>query len=83
MSIGRDVEFRVGRRAEDGTIRLTPYPPQLVQLSVSYKGERSSSVVLTRSQVSTLRQALEEYELAMDSDDSHPEPWDKNERRAG
>lgn len=83
MSIGRDVEFRVGRRAVDGTIRLTAYPPQLVQLSVSYKGERSSSVVLTRSQVAALRQALEQYELAMDDTDSHSDVWDGNERRAG
>jgi len=83
MSIERDIEFRVGRRAEDGTIRLTAYPPQLVQLSVSYKGERSSSFVLTRSQVSSLRQTLEQFERAMDGADSHSEVWDGNERRAG
>jgi hypothetical protein len=83
MSIERDIEFRVGRRANDGTIRLTAYTPQLVQLSVSYKGERSSSVVLTRSQVAALRQALEQYELAMDDADSHSDVWDGNERRSG
>jgi len=83
MNIERDVEFRVGRRANDGTIRLTAYTPQLVQLSVSYKGERSSSVVLTRSQVAALRQALEQYELAMDDADSYSDVWDGNERRSG
>jgi preprotein translocase subunit Sec63 len=82
MRIHRDIELRVGRRVEDGIVRLSVLQPQLVQLSVNYKGERSSSVVLTRSQVQALRQALAEYELIMESDDVQPETWDKNERRA-
>ena len=79
---GRDIEFRVGRRSVDGTIRLSELAPQLLQLTVSYKGERSSSVVLTRSQIQAFRQALGEYELAMAEEDQS-ETWDKNERRAG
>ena len=83
MQIQKDIELRVGRRADDGIIRISALPPQLIQLSVSYKGERSSSVVLTRLQIQALRQALAEYELAMDSHDGQSEAWDQNERRAG
>jgi hypothetical protein len=79
---GRDIEFRVGRRSVDGTIRLSTLAPQLLQLTVSYKGERSSSVVLTRSQIQAFRQALGEYELSMAEEDQS-ETWDKNERRVG
>jgi len=79
---GRDIEFRVGRRSVDGIIRLSALAPQLLQLTVSYKGERSSSVVLTRSQIQAFRQALGEYELAMAEEDQS-EAWDKNERRVG
>jgi len=81
--IKRDIEFRVGRRSVDGIIRLSAYPPQLVQLSVSYKGERSSSVVLTRPQIQALRLALGEFELAMGTDPGSEEAWDHNERRVG
>jgi hypothetical protein len=49
-------------------------------LTVSYKGERSSSVVLTRSQIQAFRQALGEYELAM-AEEGQSETWDSNERR--
>ena len=77
---GRDIEFKVGRRSVDGTIKLSALPPQLLQLTVSYKGERSSSVVLTRAQIQVLRQALGEYELAM-AEEGQSESWDNNERR--
>jgi hypothetical protein len=78
--VGRDIELKVGRRSVDGTIKLSTLPPQLLQLTVSYKGERSSSVVLTHIQIQALRQALGEYELAM-AEEGHSETWDKNERR--
>lgn len=80
--IGREIEFKVGRRSVDGVVKLSDYPPELLQLSVSYKGERSSSVVLTRSQVQALRQALVEFELGMDSEEAQMEGWDQHERRA-
>jgi len=51
-----EFELKIGRREADGTIRLSPLGHELVQISVSYKGERSSSVVLTRSQIATLQQ---------------------------
>jgi hypothetical protein len=82
MTIGRDIEFKVGRRSFDGTIRLSPHPPQLLQLSVSYKGERSSSVMLTRDQIQTLQQALANFEQALSGPNGDAEIWDHNERRA-
>jgi hypothetical protein len=83
MSGKRDIELRVGRRSVDGVVKLSSHQPELVQLSVSYKGERSSSVVLTRLQVQALRQALAEYELAMDTDKALTEAWNHEERRTG
>ena len=80
---GKEIEFKVGRRTVDGVVKLTAYQPELLQLSVSYKGERSSSVVLTRAQVQALRQALAEYELAMGSKEDQQEAWDQQERRVG
>ena len=80
---GKEIEFKVGRRTVDGVVRLSTYQPELLQLSVSYKGERSSSVVLTRAQVQALRQALAEYELAMGSEEGQKEDWDQHERRVG
>ena len=76
-----DLEFKVGRRSTDGTFKLSALSPQLIQLSVSYKGERASSVVLTRSQAQALRQALAEYELSLTPDDEKPENWNLKERR--
>jgi len=37
-----DLELKVGRRQTDGTIRLSTLGEELVQISVSYKGERST-----------------------------------------
>jgi hypothetical protein len=77
----REIEFKVGRRSVDGVVKLSDYPPELLQLSVSYKGERSSSVMLTRSQVQDLRQALAEFELGMDSEEAQKGMWDQHDRR--
>lgn len=82
MTLKCDVELRVGRREHDGEIRLSPVTPQVLQLSVSYKGDRASSVVLTLSQVQMLRQALAEFELQMELDNSKPTNWNQVERRA-
>ena len=81
MSKGKEVELKVGRRSIDGIVRLSNHPPQLLQLSVSYKGERASSVVLTRSQLRVLQQALAEFEEAMTSETGSLEKWDHSERR--
>jgi hypothetical protein len=81
MTKSRDVELRVGRRSTDGVVRLSPITPALLQLSVSYKGERSASVVLTRQQIQGLRQALTEFENEMPPTNDPPDTWDNHERR--
>jgi hypothetical protein len=82
MIKSREVEFKVGRRSTDGVVRLSTYPPALLQLSVSYKGERSASVVLTRDQIHALREALAEFENEIPQADETAEPWDQRERRS-
>lgn len=78
----REIEFHVGRRSNDGIVKLSPYPPELLQLSVSYKGERSASVVLTRQQVKALLQALTEFEGDIKVSGKTTETWDNRERRS-
>ncbi len=77
----REVEFKVGRRATDGMVRLSAYPQQLLQLSVSYKGERSASVLLTQEQVQALRTALDDFVEAAAPQTETTETWDQTERR--
>jgi hypothetical protein len=81
MAKSRDIELQVGRRANDGTVKLSAYPPELLQLSVSYRGERSASVLLTRQQIQQLRQALTEFENEMPPPSETTETWDNQERR--
>ena len=83
MGRTREVELKVGRRSTDGAVKLSAYPPHLVQLSVSYKGERSASVLLTQEQIRDLRDALAEYV----EEEVAPQPettttWDQTERRS-
>jgi hypothetical protein len=80
MAKTREAELKVGRRETDGIVRLSAYPPQLVQLSVSYKGERSASVLLTQDQIQALRAALEEF-VGDASQGETTETWDQTERR--
>ncbi len=54
-----EVMLRVGRESQRGCVRLSTYDPQLLTISVSYKGERAATVVLTPAQVQQLRQALD------------------------
>lgn len=82
MGSTKEVELKVGRRSNDGVVKLSAYPPQLVQLSVSYKGERSASVLLTQEQIRALREALSEYvkeEIPQPETDT---TWDQTERRS-
>jgi hypothetical protein len=77
----REVELKVGRRSTDGFVRLSAHPPELVQLSVSYKGDRSASVLLTQEQVQALRASLDDF-LEEAAPQSEPtETWDQTERR--
>jgi len=82
MDKGREVELKVGRRSTDGVVTLSAYPPQLVQLSVSYRGERSASVLLTQEQIQALRDALAEYVEEIEPQSENTEPWNKTERRS-
>ena len=92
MGDTRDIELKVGRRSADGIVRLSAYPPQLVQLSVGYKGQQSASVLLTQEQIRELRDALGAYidEASVDeaSIDEAPveretnQTWDHTERRS-
>ena len=81
MTLKPDLELKVGRRESDGEIILSPLTPHILQLTVSYKGDRASSVVLTLSQLQALRQALAELEAHMATDNSKPEKWNRVERR--
>jgi hypothetical protein len=82
MAKSREIELKVGRRSTDGVVKLSPHPPELLQLSVSYKGERSASVVLTREQVHDLRQALTDFEEELPPTSESLETWDNRERRS-
>ena len=81
MAKTREVELKVGRRATDGIVRLSAYPPQLVQLSVSYKGDRSASVLLTQEQIQALRAALDEFVEDAPPQSETTETWDQIDRR--
>ena len=81
MAKTREVELKVGRRAADGIVRLSAYPPELLQLSVSYKGERSASVLLTQEQIQALRAALDDFVEATAPQSETTETWDQTERR--
>lgn len=82
MGETRDVELKVGRRAADGIVRLSAYPPQLVQLSVGYRGQQSASVLLTQEQIRALRDALEAFIEEAAPDRVTNQTWDHTERRS-
>ena len=83
MGQTRDIELKVGRRSADGIVRLSAYPPQLVQLTVGYRGQQSASVLLTQEQMRALQKALGNYlEPANPPDRESNETWDHTERRA-
>ena len=83
MGKSREIEFHVGRRSDEGVLKLSPYPPELLQLSVSYRGERSASVLLTRQQIQALKEVLTEFENEMPLSSETTETWDNRERRSG
>ena len=56
----KQIRFAVGKGPQQGEVCLSAYLPQVLTLSVSYKGERAATVLLTRDQVRQLRQALDE-----------------------
>ena len=83
MGETRDIELKVGRRSADGIVRLSAYPPQLVQLTVAYRGQQSASVLLTQEQIRALQDALENYIVPANPPDGESnETWDHTERRS-
>jgi hypothetical protein len=82
MGRTREVELKVGRRSADGIVRLSAYPPQLLQLNVSYKGDRSASVLLTQEQIRALRDALADFVEAGVPQPETTTTWDQTERRS-
>ncbi|HEX5834339.1 MAG TPA: hypothetical protein VFY34_10820 [Pyrinomonadaceae bacterium] len=83
MGETRDIELKVGRRSADGIVRLSAYPPQLVQLTVAYRGQQSASVLLTQEQIRALQDALGDYIApANPPDGASNETWDHTERRS-
>lgn len=82
MGETRDIELKVGRRSADGIVRLSAYPPQLVQLTVAYRGQQSASVLLTQEQIRELQEALGKYIEPVAPPDRDTETWDHTERRS-
>jgi hypothetical protein len=76
----REMELKVGRRTQDGTVSLSTLIPQMLTLRVTYGAERSSAVQLTLEQVGELRRALAEIERSIVREQSS-EQWDGRERR--
>ena len=82
MGETRDIELKVGRRTADGIVRLSAYPPQLVQLTVAYRGQQSASVLLTQEQIRELQVALGNYIEATTAERATQQTWDHTERRS-
>lgn len=60
MAKVKEIVMKVGRETQRGDVRLSAFLPETISLSVSYKGERAATVVLTAEQVEQLREALDE-----------------------
>lgn len=56
----KEIKMSVGKGTQRGSVSLSSFLPGALSLSVSYKGERAATVVLTCEQVLQLRQALDE-----------------------
>jgi hypothetical protein len=82
MGETRDIELKVGRRSADGIVRLSAYPPQLVQLTVGYRGQQSASVLLTQEQIRELQVALGNYMETTTAERETKQTWDHTERRS-
>ena len=77
----REIEIQVGRRIQDGVVRLTAHIPRMLTLSVRYGAERASTVMLTHEQLQELQRALAAIERWLEQDAAAQEAWDGNERR--
>ena len=58
--MAKEIKLKVGGGTQRGEVSLSALLPHTVSLSVSYQGERASTVVLTGEQLLELRRALDE-----------------------
>jgi hypothetical protein len=59
MARTKEINLNVGKGTHKGSVRLSALLPEVLTLSVSYKGERAATVTLTGEQVRQLRRALD------------------------
>lgn len=79
-SLDRELEIATGRRAGDGLVRLSIFAGDLVALAVEGRGERSPTLLLTRTQAQELRAALGEL-LPLLAESAGEGAWQGKERR--
>jgi hypothetical protein len=60
MAMDKEINLIVGSGTHKGRVGLSAFLADRLSLSVSYKGERAATVVLTPEQVQQLRRALDE-----------------------
>jgi hypothetical protein len=60
MARDKEINLKVGKGRQRGHVSLSALLPEALTLSVSYKGERAATVMLTSEQLQQLRQALDE-----------------------
>jgi hypothetical protein len=80
----RGVEISTGRRRTDGHLRLAPFTPDLLALTIEEYGERAPTLLLTRAQARELQLALTRLIplLAEQPEDlKTTEGWTGSERR--
>jgi hypothetical protein len=69
MLMDKEIKMSVGKGTQRGSVSLSSFLPGALSLSVSYKGERAATVVLTGEQALQLRQALDELAAEVRSEE--------------
>lgn len=78
-----------GRRAGDGFVRLAVFTRELLELTIEAHGERASTLLLTRGQITELQNTLARLGEqitgagAAPGDQNATRIWSGNERREG
>jgi hypothetical protein len=73
MEREKEITLRVGKDTQRGDMRLSAHTPHALSVSVSYKGDRAATVLLTREQVRQLRAALAELEPLLEAHEGQDE----------
>ena len=82
--LDREVLIGTGRRAGDGSLRLSVFAEDLLALTVEGRGERAPTLLLTRAQIEELRAALDAFvPLIAETPEGQEQPgaWRGAERR--